>query len=1503
MKNVEDIYPLTPSQYGLLYHAVQATGGGTYFEQFCYTLRGALDEAAFRGAWQRVVARHPALRTAFLWKGIDDALQVVRREAPLPWLTLEWGGLDEGEAAARLERYLAEDRRKGFRLEQAPLMRCALFRLADQRFHFVWSFHHALMDGWSFALVLKEVNALYAALAAGRPDRLAEAPLYRNYIAWLQGRDRAAAEAFWRGVLDETDVPGPVPARLPTTASSPTAPDAPPGEVAATLPAETTAALHALAREARVTMNVVLQAAWAILLARHTGAEAVCFGYGSSGRTPEVAGIEGMVGMLMGTLPMRVAVPAERCLGELLTELSRRHAAQEAWGFAGLAEIQRWAGLAPGEALFDSVVAYENYPRDESLAVGFCGFAIEALQFFERTTFPLVVYSSPGERMHLRLQFDRAVHDEASVAALAARLARLLESMIGGVGRRVAELEMLSGEERDERLAALASGDGPPPEYPTVAEWVAARAAAQPDAIAVEEGPVRFDYAALDAAAEALAARLRALGAAPGRFVALHLPRSAGMVIAQLAVMKSGAAFVPLDHGGAPARNREILADAAPVAVVVAGEEGALPPEIPQVVQARISHQLPTADADPPAVTGRAPSGLLNMGSAMPSSPSSPRAPSQRGLDALATEVGEKCGLGDDSEAVAAPAGGRIDPDSIAYMFYTSGSTGRPKGVPIRHGALAGLCAQWGEYVGLAPGVRASLLANPAFDASLLELWPALCAGAGVAVVPAESTADPATLRDWLLAQRIEVGFVPTPLFPPLLELAWPREGAPRLLVTGGDRLPGRPPRGLPFRLINAYGPTECTVCDTAGVLAPREEDDSAPDIGRPLPGIRAYVLDPHGHPAPRGAVGELCLGGPRVMPGYHGRPERTAAVFLETPLDPDGRVYRSGDRVRLRGDGRLAFLGRRDHQVKVRGVRIELGEVEAAIAASPLVGAAAVLLEETGGEAALSAFVEPAAALTRERGPRDAFLDDWRRLYENVYQGAVADRADPDWDLRGWSSSLTGAAIPADEMRAWVRGSVARLAVLAPRRVLEIGCGSGLLVQALAPSAERYHATDFAPAALAGVERRRDADPRLAHVTLERRDAHDFAGIEARSVDLVVLNSVVQYFSDADYLAAVLEGAVQAVADGGHVYVGDVRSLPLLDLFHAEAALLRLPEGTKVEAWRQAVEEGIEQEEELVLHPAFFAELAARLPRVGHLQVMPRAGGETEMARYRYDVLLHVGPAPALAAVSWSESPPQTAAELPAAAEGRAWRALPNRRLSRAATLRRWLAAPPEGAATVGDLRRFFAALPERGIDPDVAAERGETSWLGGDGEGAFALAGAPAPVDFSELRPTATDVELANTPWRGHLRRTLAERLRRDLAERLPDAFLPARFTVLERLPRTPAGKPDRRALRRRGAAASHHYVAPHTPTEAALAAIWAEVLGHDRVGVTDDFFALGGHSLSTTRVVSRIHTRWRVEVPLSALFERPTVQAMAPYLDALLTAASAPRQEGEAREVGEL
>lgn len=1474
MENVEDILPLTASQHGVLFNTVQAGPGDTYFEQFHYTLKGPLNEPAFRRAWEMVVDRHPALRAAFLWKGIDEAVQAIRKTVKLPWLSADWSDLPAEQVTDRIARYLIADRRKGFQVEQAPLMRCAVVRQDRDRFHFIWSFHHLLMDGWSFSQILTEVSTLYAALSTGGPLPSANADAYRDFVRWQTGKDRRAAEDYWRDVLSDLTPPSLVDA-APSKRSYDAAAGSPP-DITTRLSHETTEDLQRLARRNHVTLNVVVQTAWSILIARHTGTPDICFGYGTAGRPPHLAGIESTVGMIMTTLPMRVRVEGELPLSQALARLSERLAEQEEWSNPALAEIQQWAGVqGGGTPLFESVVAFENYPVDEGLALGFCGFDIEALSFFERTSFPIALFTAPGDALMLRLQFDPALFDEHWVQALSRRLAELLTSMADAADDdALSTLEMLTEDDRTLLGAALRTQpDGPeggrsgpvdPPIDPVVA--FDRYAAKNPSKPAIEVfGPEHCErlltYGDVAQASEDLAAVLAGDGIEPGDFVAITLPRSAEFIIAALAVLRRGAAFVPIDPFSAPGRNRAILQDAAPKLTIG-------PPEL-----------------------------------------------SPAGIKAVSPTARPESGTGGTERRPPAPQEVG-DPDGIAYVIYTSGSTGRPKGVPIRREALAIICRDWMPVLEMNEDTRSPTTASTAFDSSILEVWPTLMSGGTVVIPPAATISDPPTLRDWFYRARITSALVPTPVFAPLIDLDWPEEGAPKRIAVGGDRLPKRPPKTLPFPLINAYGPTETTVAATAGVQAPATEGSGPPDIGRLLPCIRGRMRDVHGRPAAPGVVAELEILGSQVTPGYLHRPEDNLKAFDADPFVPGGRAYRTGDRMRVLHNGRLEFVGRADHQVKVRGVRIELAEVETALTDHRNVAAALVDLRD----GILCAWVEPT---TPPRTQPSTIIGTWATYFDELHRDA-ASADDPDWDKRGWQGGVSAGPITTADMRDWINGTATRLRGYSPRSVLDVGCGTGLIVDALAPHCERYHAVDEVGTALDGLRRRQVANTALRHVTMETRGTDDLTGLQPQSYDLVILNSVIQYFPSLDYLEKIITDILPLMTAGGRLFLGDVRNLALLDVFHAEKTLNQMDDATDPATWSATARASLEEDGELVVDPRWFAELAERLSKKTFVNVMPKLGGAAgEASRYRFDVVFTLADGPD--AAGSSDPAIITAEELPQNEATPVFETLKNRRLSRVVPLREWMSDPPPECRTVGDLRTLQHSLPVHGTDPDAVAPGSTVSLLNGDPNGDFIVLRGNAPEAFGYREAlVATDrldttVPRATDPMAVHGRRELVQTLRQDLVEQLPAAFIPTWISVVDKLPRTAVGKIDRRSLGVGGIVnrqADHPFITPRAGTEEVLSDIWKDVLKIKRVSALDNFFALGGHSLKTTQVASRIQTQLGIDVPLSALFERPILRAMADYIDAMRAVTetnSAPKSsqrrtdssgsEGGAREEGVL
>jgi amino acid adenylation domain-containing protein len=949
-----------------------------------------------------------------------------------------------------------------------------------------------------------------------------------------------------------------------------------------------------------------------------------------------------------------------------------------------------------------------------------------------------------------------------------------------------------------------------------VAELVAAQVERTPDRPAVTFGATTLTFEELDRRAARLARRLAGAGVGPGVLVGVFLERSTEMVVALLAVARSGGAYVPLDPDFPAGRIAFMLEDSgAPVVVTQAALAASLPVSTAAVVL--VDH--------------------------------------------------------DGDEDVDGPLAGS-GPDDLAYVIYTSGSTGRPKGVEIPQRALVNFLTAMADRPGLGPDDVLVAVTTLSFDIAGLELWLPLTTGAHVVVASRADAADPHRLIDLLDRAGATVMQATPATWRMLVDAGWKGRTGLKALC-GGEALPVALADQLLDRgveLWNLYGPTETTIWSTALKVATRGEPLT---IGRPLPNTSLYILDRDLAPVPVGEPGELHIGGIGLARGYLGRPELTAERFIANPFDPipGALLYKTGDLARWRPDGEVEFLGRLDHQVKIRGFRIECGEVEAALEADPAVRAAVVVAKDER----LVAYVVPAAIADADaQSLGRAQVTEWQQVYDQAQGGA--EPGDPTFDTSGWVSSYTGRPIPAEEMAEAVDATVARILALRPSRVLELGCGTGLLLWRVAPRCDAYVGTDLSAATLDALYGRlRDAG--VANVELFHREAADFSGLPEEPFDVVVLNSVVQAFPGVDYLRQVLAGAVARVRPGGTVLLGDVRSLPLLRAFHTSVVMATADPGATPAEVLAKVERRLAEEKELVLDPAFFATID--LPGVTAVEVLLKRGRHhNELTRFRYDVLVHVGdvvrPVTVPQWLDW-ESEGMTLESVPA-------------KLSKAV-----------GVTAVPNAR-----LAEDGVDPEALWALGDElgfevacSWASADPRGAFDAAfvrratGSRPVVAFPGPRPLAPARPLFTDPLAARRRReraqTLAGELRAALRTTLPEYMVPSAFVTLDALPLTPNGKVDRAALPAPSGEGTG--VAPRNPTEAAVHAIWADVLGLGTLGVDDDFFDLGGHSLLAVRVISQLRDAFEVELPLRLMFDSPTVAGVSRAVEEARDAAPSP------------
>jgi amino acid adenylation domain-containing protein len=867
-----------------------------------------------------------------------------------------------------------------------------------------------------------------------------------------------------------------------------------------------------------------------------------------------------------------------------------------------------------------------------------------------------------------------------------------------------------------------------------------------------------------------------------------------------------------------------------------------------------------------------------------------------------------------------------VTPKNLAYVIYTSGSTGQPKGVQIIHRALINFFSSMRRQPGMTDLDTVLAITTLSFDVSVLELFLPLIVGGCLVLISRAVAADGFQLLEQLSRSGATIMQATPATWRLLLAAGWQKSEGLKILC-GGEALS----RDLADQLLergtsvwNLYGPTETTVWSALHRVTPGQ---GAVSIGRPLANTQIYLLDEHLQPVPAGHAGELYLGGHGLSRGYLNRPELTAEKFIPHPFsrEPGARLYRTGDLARYLPNGKLEFLGRVDHQVKIRGFRIELQEIEAVLRQHAHVHEAVVVAQAPQPDSEdkrLVAYVTQNAYDDTVRPEtqigQTGQLIEWETIWDETY-GQKAAPADPTFNISGWHNSYTGRPMSADIVREWIQTTVDRILSPQPERVLELGCGTGLLLFRIAPHCASYWGTDLAEEAVQYLRQQvAGRGQELSHVKLFRQAADDFAGVEPESFDAVIINSVIQYFPGVDYLLRVLEGAIAATAPGGCVFVGDVRSLPLLETFHTSVQMHQAPASLTKAQLRQRVHRHVALENQLLVDPAFFVALKEHLPRLSHVQIQLKRGrDQNEMTRFRYDVTLHVETELELPNIqtwlNWDREQLTIARLrqqlLDTMSDTLGLTQVPNARLLTELKTVEWLATTG-GPKTVGSLRQALLAMPaEAGVEPEdlwalgdelgytvhitwsdaAPHDRYDVVFVRQPGDGAKSM-GAVFPLTSSGKSPRPWR-SYANDPLQSKIARQLVPELRRFLKTKLPDYMLPEAIVLLEKLPLTPNGKVNRRALPAptlTRVELKEDYVAPRNRTEHILARLWAEVLEIEPVGINDNFFELGGHSILATQLVSRIRQAFELDLLLPTLFEAPTIALLAERIETICWAA---------------
>ncbi|MEH2050450.1 amino acid adenylation domain-containing protein [Nostoc sp.] len=1443
-----------------LWFLAQLEGTGTsatYNMSTALQLDGKLNIDALRASFDYLLDRHSILRTYFPARS-GEAQVVVQNLEDIEVLTIaDLRELSPQTQAETVQRLSDNHAQEPFDLNTGPLFKAKLLQLGEQKNVLLINMHHIISDGWSMGIFKREWEQAYSAFAAGDTPNLSPLPIqYSDYAAWqrswLQGKILENQENYWKQQLGDA----PRLLDLPTDYPRPAQQSYQGGREEYLLSNELTQRLKAISQKHGVSLFMTLLAAFNILLYRYSRQEDLCVGSAIANRTH--SNTESLIGFFVNTLVLRSKIKPEQSFSELLQQT--RQTCLDAYAhqdipFEYLVEQLQPERSLSHNPLFQVMMVLQN-AVGAGANVSLPGLDIQYLeQSFPFAKFELMLdLCERNDQLHCMWEYATDLFEASTIRRMAGHFEVLLTAITQNPQQPIHQLPIITTAEI-EQLQVWNQTDTDYPQDQTLVTLFEQQVAQTPDKIAMVFAGQSLSYQELNQKANQLAhylLQLKSEQKLPNNpLIAICVERSLEMLISIFGILKAGGAYVPIDPNYPQERIHLMLEDSNAAVLLTTS---------------LIQKQLPLEK-------------LQN--------------PCQVVFIELETWA---------DQPTDNPQSSSIYND-LAYVIYTSGSTGRPKGVAIPQSSPVAF-VKWAHSVFSAEQL-AGVLASTSicFDLSIFEIFVPLTQGGSVIVVEnalyieqAHQSPVPITLINTVpsaAAELLNMNAIPSSV---------------QVINLAGEPLKNSLVQALyqttsVREVYNLYGPSEDTTYSTFTKVA--KNSPYKPTIGQAIANTRIYILDNYNQPLPFGIPGEICIAGSGLAQGYLHRPDLTAEKFLKVELfGKTERIYKTGDLACWLPDGNLQYLGRIDHQIKLRGFRIELGEIEAALVKHPQIQEAVVIVrEETDFAQRLVAYIVPTE--TEDKYIQGEQVELWQQVFNDAYHQPQDPQDDPTLNLASWNDSYTGEPYPKIAMQEWRDTTVDKILELAPKRVWEIGCGTGLLLFKVAPHCQHYLGTDFSLGALQYIEQYLSEQSLQDKVTLKQSAANQFDGIEINAYDLVIINSVIQYFPSLDYFLQVLEGAIKAVINQGTIFIGDVQNLNLMEAFHTAVAFYRAPNELSIKDLRQRIQKNIDTESELLIDPDFFIALKQRFPRISHVQIQLQRGyAHTEMSRFRYDVILHLDntdtPVAEAQCLDWQieqlnlekiEKILTTQQPDLLCIKG-----VPNARLTSEMLLLEEIA---KLESTVSDLKAVVAQA-KLGIEPELFRtfardlpyitfiQYSPTEFADYDVVFQRKIPGKAILPRFSQGK------NLQMKPWQYYANQplqyrtnqvdsALLEEWRDFLGKTLPDYMIPSHFTVLEKLPLTPNGKIDRKALPAPNTIVSSTDIElPLTSTEKLLAELWAKLLKYEKIARHDNFFNLGGHSLLATQLIARIRDKFKVELPLRKIFEFPTLTELATYID---------------------